>query len=103
MYCFKIFYTLKPSKHIKINFKNYSNMFRSHWTNIREHVVPIPKLPLITYYYVTLWFCGSRHVAAEPQCNVLIISRTIARYINENKKKYILLHFSVSLSNATGT
>ena len=35
MYCFKIFYTLKPSTHIKINFKNYSNMFRSHWTIIR--------------------------------------------------------------------
>ena len=49
----KIFYTLKPSTHIKINFKkllkNYSNMFRSHWTIIREHVVPIPKLPLIVY------------------------------------------------------
>ena len=40
MYCFKIFYTLKPSTHIKINFKNYSNMFRSHWTIIREYVVP---------------------------------------------------------------
>ena len=24
-------------------------MFRSHWTIIREHVVPIPKLPLITW------------------------------------------------------
>ena len=59
MYCFKIFYTLKPSTHIKINFKNYLNMFRSHWTIIREHVVPIPKLPLIIYWYVTLWFCGS--------------------------------------------
>ena len=48
MYCFKIFYTLKPSTRIKIDFKNYSNMFRSHWTIIREHVVPIPKLPLIS-------------------------------------------------------
>jgi len=34
-------------------------MFRSHRTTIREHVVPIPKLPLITYWYVTLWLCGS--------------------------------------------
>ena len=49
MHCFKIFYTLKPSTHIKIDFKNYSNMFRSRWTIIREYVVPIPKLPLITY------------------------------------------------------
>ena len=39
MYCFKMFYTLKPSTHIKINFKNYSNMFRSNCTIIREHVV----------------------------------------------------------------
>jgi len=23
-------------------------MFRSHWTIIREHVVPVPKLPLIS-------------------------------------------------------
>jgi len=29
-------------------------MFRSHWTIIREYVVPIPKLPLITYWYVIL-------------------------------------------------
>jgi len=62
MYCFKIFYTLKPSTHIKINFKNYSNMLLSHWTIIREHVVPIAKLPLIIYQYVTLWFCGSMFV-----------------------------------------
>ena len=34
-------------------------MFRFNWTIIREHVVPIPKLPLITYQYVTLWFCCS--------------------------------------------
>ena len=34
-------------------------MYRSHWTIIREHVVPVPKLPLIVYQYVTLWFCGS--------------------------------------------
>ena len=45
----KIFCTLKPSTHIKINFKNYSNMFRSHRTIIREHIFPIPKLPLIVY------------------------------------------------------
>ena len=63
MYCFKIFYTLKPSTHIKIDFKNYSNMFRSRWTIIREHVVPIPKLPLIS----TLQ-CGS---AAAYLCEVL--------------------------------
>jgi len=49
MYCFKIFYSLKPSTHIKVIVKNYSNMFRSHWTIIREHIVPIPKLPRITY------------------------------------------------------
>ena len=67
MYCFKIFYTLKPSTDIKIDFKNYSNMFRSHWTIIREHVFPIPKLPLINYYYVTLWFCGSMHVLISGQ------------------------------------
>ena len=59
MYCSKILYILKHSTHIKINFKNYSNMFRSHWTIIREHVFPISKLPLITYRYVTLWYCGS--------------------------------------------
>jgi hypothetical protein len=41
----KSFTLLKPSTHIKINFKDYSNMFRSHWTINREHVVPIPKLP----------------------------------------------------------
>jgi len=40
-------------------------MFRSHWTIIREHIVPIPKLPLITYQYVTLWFCGSMPVIIE--------------------------------------
>ena len=45
----KSFTLLKLSTYIKINFKNYSNMFRSHWTIIREHVIPIPKLPLITY------------------------------------------------------
>ena len=45
----KSFVLLKTSTHIKINFKSYSNMFRSHWTIIREHVVPIPKLPLIIY------------------------------------------------------
>ena len=39
----KSFYTLKPSTHIKIDFKSYFNMFRSRWTIIREHVVPIPK------------------------------------------------------------
>ena len=34
-------------------------MFRSHWTIIREHVVPIQKLQLTVYWYGTLWFCGS--------------------------------------------
>jgi len=45
----KSFYSLKPSTHIKINFKITPNMFRSHCTIIREHVVPIPKLPLTVY------------------------------------------------------
>ena len=34
-------------------------MFRSYWTIIREYVVPETKLPLIIYYCVSLWFCGS--------------------------------------------
>ena len=64
MYCSKILYILKHSTHIKINFKNYSNMFRSHWTIIREHVFPISKLPLI----VNTLHCGS---AAACLCEVL--------------------------------
>ena len=48
MYCFKIFYTLKPSTHIKINFKVAT-----------DH--------LLVRYSVVL----RQHAAAEPHCNVI--------------------------------
>jgi hypothetical protein len=47
MYCFKIFYTLKPSTHIKIHFK----------------ITPTCFGPTVVL---------RQHAAAEPQCNVLI-------------------------------
>ena len=65
-------------------------MFRSHWTIIREHVVPVTKLPLIVYWYDTLWFCCRRTTVYRTNALVQIvgfiicISRTIARYRNEN-------------------
>jgi len=46
-------------------------MFRSHWTIIREHVIPIPKVT-IEYLLVRYTVVLRQHAAAEPQCNVLI-------------------------------
>ena len=49
-------------------------MFRSHWTIIREHLVAIPKLPLIVYQCVTLWFC-----AAACLCEVSVSYTVVLR------------------------
>ena len=43
-------------------------MFRSYWTIIREYIVTEPKLPLIIYYCVSLWFCGSVLVCGVRLC-----------------------------------
>jgi hypothetical protein len=43
-------------------------MFRSYLTIIREYVVPEPKLPLIIYYCVPLWFCGAMLVCGVRLC-----------------------------------
>ena len=43
-------------------------MFRSYWTIIREYEVPEPKLPLIIYWCVSLWLCGSMLVCDVKLC-----------------------------------
>jgi hypothetical protein len=47
-------------------------MFRSHWTIIRKHVVPIPKLPLITYWCVVQWLFNPFN-KGEQICSPLLI------------------------------
>jgi hypothetical protein len=61
-------------------------MFRSHWTIIREHVVPIPKLPLIVYWYVTVRFCGSDDGPMGPK-HVGIILKLILICVEGLKSK----------------
>jgi hypothetical protein len=61
-------FTLSNHLHtLKYNL-NYSYVFRSYWTIFREYVVPEPKLPLIIYYCVSLWFCGSMLVCDVRLC-----------------------------------
>ena len=72
---------------------NYSNMFRSHWTIILEHVYPSQSYHRSLIFYVTLWCCGSMLVWAFRLClyspvdaypALLCLVLSIARYNSEN-------------------
>ena len=66
MYCFKNFYNLKPSTHIKINFKITPTCFGplDHHQGARRSYPKVTTDRLLVRYTVVL----RQQAAAEPQC-----------------------------------